>query len=744
MKKILSIILAMIMTFTLAVPVMGAEPEPQTYRAVYLGGNEFFIEDTYRLEGVTSPNPTTVTTYEISPAAGNLKAGEIYDITVTNGVVSVAIAAEASGHGRITRIQGLVGDIQQARYLITIWDEDDAREFSFVVENEYLNRPEQPFTKVLGVNRTTDGSGAIVQGLSPFAHREDYTIGDTVKVFYRPSVSVAAAMYVGDFERSPKNYRAVYLGGNEFFNETTYTATSAIFFPPTATTVKTYEIAQTAGSLKTGEIYDITVDSGVVVAAKESKASVHGTITNIEPMVPLASGYWAYLDNETERYPVRGRSPTVPASTKIIKVNRAADGANTQALRINTDVAVGDKVKIFRPDDDPDATVEAMYVFDEDLNITATKNAVYGESFTLNTAFDKETASNAAILSYTWDADLFKYEDFTPAEGVTVLDTQLSDGFAKITVMIDDYKANVLGNLVLSVKAEDTNSNLISTVNLAVEYVVKDGDNKFVKTRIASADVLVSPPSFTLIDLSNIIDWFGIKTGEPEWEKARLWDFNKNGEIDIFDIAYVAQRINSLITKAPETQTYRAVYLGGNEFFNESTYPGPAAPITITTYQIAPAAGTLEPGEVYDITVGNGVVLEAKLSQVAVRPRTPPTPLEGTIVSFSVSFVGMQFSLQLDTPVGTIGYIWGVSRHPGVKKGMFRITQMGDNATVEAVFEDVFDLTRGMWCGLNAGDYVKMYGTPAEQEYGPATHVDSIYIIDFDEEIKITATQNAV
>ena len=399
-----------------------------------------------------------------------------------------------------------------------------------------------------------------------------------------------------------------------------------------------------------------------------------------------------------------------------------------------------------------DTTVLEAYIVDDGFILTTESFLIKASDyFTVDAAFAREIDGNAAIVTLDYDPKAFEYAVFTPAAGVELLHTVWDHeaGTVSLTVMKKDYALKNVGAVMFLAKAGVTNK--FEPIEATVTYVVgKDGKVERVATGKLEIATYQPPDPLTIIHLSNIIDWFGIDSTHPDWRtKYVFWDFGGDrGMIDIFDIVYVAQRINSLITKAPETQTYRAVYLGGNEFFNESTYERgtqlPPNPTTVTTYKIAPAVGALEPGEVYDITVGNGAVLEAKLSQVAVRPRTPPTPLEGTIVSFSVSFVGMQFSLQLDTPVGTIGYIWGVSRHPGVKKGMFRITQMGDNATVEAVFEDVFDLTRGMWCGLNAGDYVKMYGTPAEQEYGPATHVDSIYIIDFDEEIKITATQNAV
>jgi len=73
---------------------------------------------------------------------------------------------------------------------------------------------------------------------------------------------------------------------------------------------------------------------------------------------------------------------------------------------------------------------------------------------------------------------------------------------------------------------------------LAVSKEVKTADT-------STAFTTYHPPeSFTLIDLSNIIGWFGTKRLDeegninPDWNtKYTFWDFNNNGEIDILDIA---------------------------------------------------------------------------------------------------------------------------------------------------------------------------------------------------------------
>ena len=47
-----------------------------------------------------------------------------------------------------------------------------------------------------------------------------------------------------------------------------------------------------------------------------------------------------------------------------------------------------------------------------------------------------------------------------------------------------------------------------------------------------------------LIDLSNVIDMFGITAEHPDWNTVyKFYDFNNNGRIDIQDIVFVAQQI---------------------------------------------------------------------------------------------------------------------------------------------------------------------------------------------------------
>ncbi|MDR2671485.1 MAG: dockerin type I domain-containing protein, partial [Oscillospiraceae bacterium] len=48
----------------------------------------------------------------------------------------------------------------------------------------------------------------------------------------------------------------------------------------------------------------------------------------------------------------------------------------------------------------------------------------------------------------------------------------------------------------------------------------------------------------TLIDLSEIIDAFGVTSASSAWVQYRFFDFNGNNAIDIQDIVEIALKVN--------------------------------------------------------------------------------------------------------------------------------------------------------------------------------------------------------
>ena len=183
-----------------------------------------------------------------------------------------------------------------------------------------------------------------------------------------------------------------------------------------------------------------------------------------------------------------------------------------------------------------------------------------GDYVSLDTGFVVPVSTNVVVLKYNFNGNLFDYASFTPADGTTLLKTEFGDGFATLTVMIPDYNAKALGALMLYAKA-DTLPTGIQSVSVSALYVLKDSQAKKTveSTAVAAASFTVIGAGgdgpeilgdtnydgkLDLIDLSNMIDWFGIDSSDAGWNSIYIFfDFDNSGNIDIFDIAYVARLI---------------------------------------------------------------------------------------------------------------------------------------------------------------------------------------------------------
>jgi hypothetical protein len=101
-----------------------------------------------------------------------------------------------------------------------------------------------------------------------------------------------------------------------------------------------------------------------------------------------------------------------------------------------------------------------------------------------------------------------------------------------------------------------------ASISLLVEYVLRDGGEKSILTATGSTsaqakDNATQPwddwkPGTTvqgkeavdLIDLSNVIDMFGLDANAADWDDlVKFFDFNNDGVIGIYDISYVASQI---------------------------------------------------------------------------------------------------------------------------------------------------------------------------------------------------------
>lgn len=193
---------------------------------------------------------------------------------------------------------------------------------------------------------------------------------------------------------------------------------------------------------------------------------------------------------------------------------------------------------------------------------TEAHNVNVGDTFEINASFKKELSCNAVILNYTFNSEKFEYvpEAYNAPAGVGVVDEQYGEGYAKVTLMVPGYNAEDLGEITLKAKEGAVITRGRECVWAEAEYVLKDElGNKTVTASISSVSfVTIGDGSgqpvvlgdtngdhvVDLLDLSNMIDWFGITSHDPNWDSDYIsFDFNNNGQIDIYDIAYVARLI---------------------------------------------------------------------------------------------------------------------------------------------------------------------------------------------------------
>jgi hypothetical protein len=198
----------------------------------------------------------------------------------------------------------------------------------------------------------------------------------------------------------------------------------------------------------------------------------------------------------------------------------------------------------------------------ETLNVTTTANLVTkGSYFDVAASFENETAGNAAIVTVSYDQSKFRYTGNLGAdstieqyiEGVTYLgDAAVGAGNVKLTLMIPDYKAKDLINLRFQALEDVNLENADECISVNVKYALKPavGDKIIMETSGSTSFSTVGEPGDTdgngtvnLIDLSNVIDLFGVKAGDALWSTAKFYDFNKNKVVDIADIVAVAKLI---------------------------------------------------------------------------------------------------------------------------------------------------------------------------------------------------------
>ena len=192
------------------------------------------------------------------------------------------------------------------------------------------------------------------------------------------------------------------------------------------------------------------------------------------------------------------------------------------------------------------ANVKGIEGPESSFGLLSDKSLVVAEdTITLSPVFWSNIGSNAAEFTLTYDKDRFEFTGFTAAGEVQVVNQEETETGVEITVISKDYLMDTLGDATFAVKSDLPVGNNHFTAE--IDYVVKDEQGqKVIKSAAASTSVistLLNPEDVDLITLSNLTDMFGVDFTDPEWVEYRLFDFNSSGNIDIYDICYVAKLV---------------------------------------------------------------------------------------------------------------------------------------------------------------------------------------------------------
>lgn len=175
------------------------------------------------------------------------------------------------------------------------------------------------------------------------------------------------------------------------------------------------------------------------------------------------------------------------------------------------------------------------------------------EYIPVKVGFNRTVNGNTAVLNFEFDNSLFDYRSFTAAEGVSVVSASATENGATVVLMAPDYDFKSCGELLLSAKEGVDLALQDNSISVTTQYVVLNDETGEKEERTAFGTVSFTTSDgqqgsgedgkYTLIDLSNLIDVFGADSSDPQWEEIRRFDYNNNGQIDISDIATMAQQI---------------------------------------------------------------------------------------------------------------------------------------------------------------------------------------------------------
>lgn len=210
--------------------------------------------------------------------------------------------------------------------------------------------------------------------------------------------------------------------------------------------------------------------------------------------------------------------------------------------------------------DKPSVSIYADNFLSVPINVTTNANLIKkGDYFDVKASFLKTITTNAVNITVNYDSSKFEYAGNLGAdpsqdsyiEGVTCLNSQTTGAGASFILMIQDYNALDLVSLRFRAKEDIDIQNADYSISANADFIYKEDNYKYMMHGFGSTDFSTvgvpgdtdSDGNVTLMDLSNVIDMFGVKKGDVLWAKAKFYDFNKNSIIDISDIVSVAKLI---------------------------------------------------------------------------------------------------------------------------------------------------------------------------------------------------------
>jgi hypothetical protein len=209
---------------------------------------------------------------------------------------------------------------------------------------------------------------------------------------------------------------------------------------------------------------------------------------------------------------------------------------------------------------DYDASTSPWNAPMQPISVTTNANLIkQGDYFDVKASFLKTTTTNAVSMVINYDSSKFEYAGNLGADpsqgsyidGVTCLKSETTAAGVAFVLMIPDYKALDLVSLRFRAKEDANIQNADYSISAYADFVSKVDNYKYMMQGFGSTDFTTSgvpgdtdsDGKVTLMDLSNVIDMFGVKKGDVLWTKAKFYDFNKNNAIDIADIVSVAKLI---------------------------------------------------------------------------------------------------------------------------------------------------------------------------------------------------------